>query len=221
MSRREQRKLTRLHRREASSRDSDERANLSTAGKIPPKPVSRIIKLIEFLSSYDNDVGEIERVLVNLQEKDQRIESLTTTIRELKLSNNEEIQRLQAKAEEASESLTQLEQQRAVLREDQEKLSKHIKQEKMRQTSFVQEQQMKFEKRLKEEREQLVKSNSSQIEQMKRENATLNGNIVTLSEEKARIERTLKLYVQNSESLESQVDDLKSRYPTQSLSIEH
>ena len=221
MSRRDQRKLARLHAREASSQDSDEQANLSIAGKIPRRPVSRVINLIQFLSSYDNDVGEIENALAGLQERDQRIKSLTTTIRELKRSNNEEIQGLQAKAEEASKSLTELEKQKADLKEDQEKLSKRIKQEKIKQMSFIQEEQIKFDKRLKEEREKLVESNASEFERVRRENATLNEKIVTLSEEKARIEKTLKLYVQNSESLESQVDDLKSRYPTQSLPIEH
>ncbi|PCG89601.1 Hypothetical protein PENO1_020570 [Penicillium occitanis (nom. inval.)] len=221
LSRRDKRKLARLHGREASSQDSDEQANLNIAGKIPRKPVARIIDLIQFLSSYDNDVREIETALASLQERDQRIKSLTTTIRELKRSNNEEIQVLQARAEEASKSLTELEKQKAVLKEDQDKLSKHIKQEKIKQISFIQEQQVKFDKRLEEEREKIVKSNASQFEQVKRENATLNEKIVTLSEEKARIEKTLKLYVQNSESLESQVDDLKSRYPTQSLPIEH
>lgn len=166
-------------------------------------------------------MGEIENALASLQERDQRIKSLTTTIRELKHSNNEEIQGFQAKAEEASKSLTELEKQKAVLKEDQEKLSKLMKQEKIKQMSFIQEQQIKFDKRLKEESEKFVKSKASEFEQVKRENATLNEKIVTLSEEKARIEKTLKLYVQNSESLESQVDDLKSRYPTQSLPIEH
>lgn len=221
LSRREQRKLARRQAREAASPDSDEQAGVSNAGNIPRKPVSRIIDLIQFLSSYDNDVGEIEHALATVQEKDQRIKSLTTTIRELKRSNNEEIQSLQAEAEKAFQSLAELEHQKSVLRDDREKLNKHIKQEKVRQTSFIQEQQMEFEKRLNQEKEKLVKANASQLERVKRDNAKLNENIRTLSEEKAQVEKTLELYIQNSKNLESQVNELNSRYPTQSLPIEY
>ncbi|KUL81510.1 hypothetical protein ZTR_11382 [Talaromyces verruculosus] len=176
---------------------------------------------MQFLSSYNNDVGEIEHALASLQEKDQKIRSLTTTIRELKRSNNEEIQGLKAEAEEASRRWTELEHQKARFKEDQEALKKQIEQEKVRQTNFIQQQERKFEKRLEEERDKLVKANASQFERLKRENTKLNEKIGTLNEEKVQIEKTLKLYVQNSNALESQVDELKLRYPTQSLPIEH
>ncbi|EED20913.1 monocarboxylate permease, putative [Talaromyces stipitatus ATCC 10500] len=220
LSRRDQRKLARLHGREVVSQDSDEQADLSDAGKIPRQPICRIIDLIQFLSSYDNDVGKIERALASLKERDQKIRSLSTTIRELKRSNNEEVRGLQAKAEEASHSLRELEQQKAVLKENQEQLERQRKQEKARQTSFIQEQQIKFEKRLEEEKDKLVKANAQHFERAKKENATLKENIDTLREEKAQIEKTLKLYVQNSNDLESQMDELKSRYSAQSLPIE-
>ncbi|KAI7978752.1 hypothetical protein EIK77_003567 [Talaromyces pinophilus] len=216
-----QRKLARLHAREGASPDSDEQADASNAGKLPRKPISRIIDLMQFLSSYNNDVGEIEHALASLQEKDQKIRSLTTTIRELKRSNNEEIQALKAEAEEASRRWTELEHQKARFKEDQEALKKQIDQEKVKQTSFIQQQERKFEKKLEEERDKLVKANASQFERLKRENTKLNEKIGTLNEEKVQIEKTLKLYVQNSNALESQVDELKLRYPTQSLPIEH
>jgi chromosome segregation ATPase len=176
---------------------------------------------MQFLSSYNNDVGEIEHALAGLQEKDQKIKSLTTTIRELKRSNSEEIQGLKAEASEAARRWTELEHQKARFKEDQEVLKKQIEQEKVKQTSFIQQQERKFEKKLEEERDKLVKANASQFERLKRENTKLNEKIGTLNEEKAQIEKTLKLYVQNSNALESQVDELKLRYPTQSLPSEH
>ncbi|KAF5014976.1 hypothetical protein F66182_13851 [Fusarium sp. NRRL 66182] len=176
---------------------------------------------MQFLSTYNNDVGEIEQALASLQEKDQKIRSLTLTIRELKRSNNEEIQGLKAEAEEAAMRWTELEHQKARFKEDQEGLKKQIEQERVKQTSFIQQQERKFEKKLEEEREKLVKANASQFERLKRENTKLNEKIGTLNEEKAQIEKTLKLYVQNSNALESQVDEMKLRYPTQSLPIEH
>lgn len=176
---------------------------------------------MQFLSSYNNDVGEIERALASLQDKDRKIRSLTTVIRELKRSNNEEIQSLKADAEEASTRWTELENQKARLKEDREALKKQIEQEKEKQTSFIQQQERKFERKLEEERDKLVKANASQFERLKRENTKLSETIDTLNEEKVQIEKTLKLYVRNSNALESQLDELKLRYPTQSLPIEH
>lgn len=221
MSRRDQRKLARLRARGAESPGSDEQADVGHAAEIPRKPVSRIIELMKFLSSYNNDVGEIEHALANLQEKDQKIMSLATTIRELKRSNNDEIQGLRAEAEEASRRWTELEDDKARLKEDREELKKQKEQEKMKQASFIQQQERKFEKKLEEERDKLVKDNALQIERLRSENTKLNKKIGTLSEEKAQIEKTLKLYVQNCNALESQVDELKLRYPSQSLPIEH
>ncbi|RAO74326.1 uncharacterized protein BHQ10_010338 [Talaromyces amestolkiae] len=176
---------------------------------------------MQFLSSYNNDVGEIEQAVASLQEKDQKIRSLTMTIMELKRSNNEEIQGLKAEAVEAATRWAELEHQKARFKEGQEALKKQIEQEKVKQTSFIQQQERKFEKKLEEERDKLVKANASQFERLKRENTKLNEKIGTLTEEKVQIEKTLKLYVQNSNALESQVDELKLRYPTQSLPIEH
>lgn len=176
---------------------------------------------MQFLSSYNDDVRELEHALSSLQEKDQQIRSLTTTIKELKRSNNEEIQGLKAEAEEASKSRTDLELQKARLKEDQDALKKQMEQEKMKQTSFIQQQERKFEKRLEEEKDKLVKANATQFERLKRENTKLNEKIGSLNEEKVQIQKTLKLYVQNSNALESQVNELKLRYPNQSLPIEH
>lgn len=221
LSRREKRKMAQLNGRDASSHISDEQVNVKTTGKLPRKPVSRIISLIQFLSSYDDDVGEVENALGNLQEKDQKIKSLKTTISELRRANYEEIQALQAKDEETSTTLAKLEKQKAVLKEDQEKLSERIKQEKSRQVAFKQQQQADFDKRILEEKAKLEKEHASRFEKLKEEKATLHQKTRILSEEKARAEKTLALYMQNSEDLESQVKGLESRYPTQSLPIEH
>lgn len=200
---------------------SDEQADASNARKIPREPVSRIIELMKFLSSYNNDVGEIEHALSSLQEKDQKIRSLTTTIRELKRSNDEEFQGLQAKVEEASRSWTELEYQKAHFKEDQEGLKKQIEQEKVKKSNFIKQQEKKFEKRFEEERDKLVEENASRFERLKRENTKLNEKIGTLNDENVQNEKTLKLYAQDSKVLELKLDELKLRYSIQSLPIEH
>lgn len=88
------RRQSKINREAATEESADETATLNGTCIIPRKPLLRLTNLIRFLESYNKDTLQLESSLASVMEKDRKIDSLCTAIRELRLSSSEEIQAL-------------------------------------------------------------------------------------------------------------------------------
>lgn len=154
-------------------------------------------------------------------EKDAKIKCLSTTVQELKHSNNEEVQKLNAEVKKMSDRLDELKQRELTLSENQRKFEAEKKKDKERRLQFEKDQQAEYKQKLDLEKERLVKDNALSLEHEKKKSADFQTQLITLREKKAETDKTLKLYVKDTKELELRVRDYESRYPVQSLSTEH
>ncbi|KAF9883681.1 hypothetical protein FE257_003065 [Aspergillus nanangensis] len=223
-SRREQR----LERRGKVPRATRESSNQTV--DTPQKPIDRLLSLIQFLESYDCDVGQIKQEFGKLMEKDQRIKDLTTTVQELQHSNNEVGQRLKDESAQLSAQREIFDERETSLRDSEqsfelekqrwkEEYKAFEKKQKVEHDKMVETQKRTIETQLKKWKEEYAREKSSELEQIRKELAKVRQENTDLTKKNENDNTTLQLYMKEYEKQGAEISELNSRYSVQTLPI--
>lgn len=224
--RRQRRRQTRLGNKEVTEESSDEASHIGADQRVPREPIERLVTVIKFLGSYNHEVEQIERALGNLLQKDERIQSLSATVRELQHSKNEESRMVEAEQRRLAELQSQLNDEKTSLKHSRQTLDQESKRLKGEKQQFKAEEMAKYDKaiatekkKLEDESQKKIKQNekatAAKLEQAARQIQKLQGRVSAQTEAKDDAERTLTLFKAHTKELEDQIKELDSRYMTQ------
>ncbi|KAF7175483.1 hypothetical protein CNMCM7691_008584 [Aspergillus felis] len=225
-SRRQKRRQARLGNIEVTEESSDEARHVNAGRRVPREPVDRMVSVIKFLGSYNNDVEQIECALGDLLRKDERIRQLSATVQELRRSKNEEARMIEEEQGRLMELQSQLNDKEISLnhaRESLEEASKQLRDEKQQ---FQAEEAARYDKAIETEQKRLGNELQRQLKQIERATAAkleeteeqirqLQHQASSLTEAKDNAEMTLALFRTRTRELEDQQKELESRYKTQ------
>ncbi|KAL2819658.1 hypothetical protein BDW59DRAFT_164986 [Aspergillus cavernicola] len=225
-SRREKRRQARLDNIEATDESSDEANHIDVGRRVPREPIDRLVAVITFLGSYNNEVEQIEGALGDLLKKDERIQSLSATVRELQRSKNEESRMVEEEQGRLKELESRLNDQETSLKHARQTLDQESKQLKEEKQQFQAEERAKYDKaiaaekkRLENESQKQIKQNekvaAEKLEQAAKQVRQLQDQASNLTEAKDNAETTLALFRARTKELEDQQKELESRYKTQ------
>ncbi|KAL4901194.1 hypothetical protein BDW74DRAFT_182049 [Aspergillus multicolor] len=224
--RRHQRRQARLANTEATDESSDEASHINTGKQVPREPIDRLVAVIQFLGSYNSEVEQIERALGGLMQKDEKIQHLSTALRELQRSKNEESRTIEEEKCRLRELQSHLNNQEASLNLSLQKLEEEKQQLEEEKTKFKADEKAKYEKALAIERKKIegefqrkAKQNEKavavKLEQAAQQIQQLHSQVSDLTATKDDAERTLALFKARTRQLEDQQRELESRYKTQ------
>ncbi|KAF7154877.1 hypothetical protein CNMCM5623_003135 [Aspergillus felis] len=225
-SRRQKRRQARLGNIEATEESSDEARHINAGRRVPREPIDRMVSVIKFLGSYNNDMEQIECALGDLLRKDERIQQLSATVQELRRSKNEEARMIEEEQGRLMELQSQLNDKEISLnhaRESLDEASEQLREEKQR---FQAEEAARYDKAIETEKKkldhdlqrkvkQIEKATAAKLEQTEEQIQQLQHQVLSLTEARDNAEMTLALFRTRTKELEDQQKELESRYKTQ------
>ncbi|RLL96085.1 hypothetical protein CFD26_103114 [Aspergillus turcosus] len=225
-SRRQKRRQARLGNIEATEESSDEARHINAGRRVPREPIDRLVAVIKFLGSYNNEVEQIEFALGDLLRKDERIQQLSATVQELRRSKNEEARMIEEEQGRLMELQSQLNDKETSLNRAQESLDEAGKQLREEKQRFQAEEAARYEKAIETEKKKLENELQRQVKQKEKATAAkleqaaqhirqLQHQVSDLTEAKDDAEMTLTLFKARTKELEDQQKELESRYKTQ------
>ncbi|KAJ5752134.1 hypothetical protein N7520_009051 [Penicillium odoratum] len=189
--------------------------------------------MINFLGSYNNDVEQIERALGHLLQKDERIQSLSATVKELQHFKDEESRMAEEEQHRLVELQSQLNDEKISLENLRQNLDQRSKQLEEEKQQFKADVMAKYEKAIATEKKKLEdelqkrmklneKTTAAKFEQAKQKNQELQNQLsaqkVVIDDTESILDdtkRILALFKDRAKELEFQKEELESKYKTQ------
>ncbi|KAJ5982651.1 hypothetical protein N7451_012751 [Penicillium sp. IBT 35674x] len=150
--RRQRRRQARLGNTEMTEESSDEVSHMGTDRRAPREPIERLVTVLNFLGSYNNEVDQIERALGNLLQKDERIQSLSATVKELQHFRNEESRMVEEEQRRLEELRSQLEDEKTSLQQFRQTLDQEREKLEGEKQRFKAEATARFDKAIATEK---------------------------------------------------------------------
>ncbi|KAJ5628577.1 hypothetical protein N7490_010805 [Penicillium lividum] len=231
--RRQRRRQARLGSTEVTEESSDEVSHIGSDRRAAREPIERLVAVLNFLGSYNNEVDQIERALGNLLQKDERIQSLSATVKELQHFKNEESRMLEEKQRRLEELQSQLNDEKISLENLRQTLDQKSRQLEDEKRQFKTDETARYDKamaaeknKLKDELQKRIKQNektmAAKFEQAEQEIQGLQNQVSAHKLAKDNTERTLDdtertlgLFKDRTKELEGQKKELESKFKTQ------
>lgn len=215
---------------EVTEESGDETSPMNANRRVPREPIERLVAMMKFLGSYNNDVEQIESALGDLQLKDERIHHLSITVMELQNSKNEECRRVEEEQCRLTELQRQLSDEETAIKICRQTLNQETKQLKEENQRFKAEEtarcdktiaaekkemEKRFQKRIKQNEETMAKEKDEAEQQIRQ----LQDQVSDLTKKKDEAETTVTLFMAHIKELTEQKKELESRYQTQDSTL--